>query len=140
MSPLSNGNRPIGDTSSTAGDGSADGAVAPLPDGSCTGHDLQAAYAGQLRIAQSAAALLANLNSRNAEVRALKLQLSTLKAPQAGLEAAALKLFAKASPKPGWLGFRLKRLTKTLRETGLVDAAWYRRTYPDVAKAGVDPV
>ena len=37
-------------------------------------------------------------------------------------------------------GDRDARAIKTIRESGLFDAEWYRTTYPDVAASGVDPV
>lgn len=37
-------------------------------------------------------------------------------------------------------GLRRRRDGRVLRESGLFDADWYLRSYPDVARAGFDPV
>ena len=57
-----------------------------------------------------------------------------------GLAAAGKLLRYAFSPKAWrWLlsGIRYKR---DLKAAGLVDEAWYRREYPDVAESGIDPV
>tara|TARA_B100001146_G_scaffold209819_1_gene207130 strand:- start:544 stop:1029 length:486 start_codon:yes stop_codon:yes gene_type:complete len=82
------------------------------------------------------------------QVERLFMQMKALQV-RANAVAPSRPLFGKRPGEPGkfeaWLRrrsrrYRRFRMRKNLAQSGLFDAAWYLRRYPDVGAAGVNPV
>jgi hypothetical protein len=85
-------------------------------------------------------ALKALVDEKQGEAHHERENAEHLRQVAAGEIASAVAGLLNGHGSPLWWPFRLRRQVALLKRSGLFDAEWYLREYPDVAEAGIDPL
>lgn len=80
------------------------------------------------------------LEAANREIKRLKNQLNQLQSSTSWKAMAPIRAVGKTFRRGGSQHRSIRRQAELIRRSGLFDEKWYLETYPDIAKAGFDPI